>query len=158
MSRLYRTVLYCAVLYCTVPRTLSIVDWFISPLDTLPQSFLQRNAPPLPFVGPEKGGLRPQHHRAVVLVNGDAGHVGNENLTESVLNVLDEEENSTGAVNVDVHAEFVTLLERHCLDFHQILVTCLHLHLTANEGETHLLNTQLGLQGLTFMRQAMRHI
>ena len=96
--------------------TLGIVDWFVFFLQASSQSFLYWQVPSLAFVCPEEWRLGSENDRSVIFVDRDAGHIRNKDLAEGVLNVLDEEENPAGAVNVDVHAEFVPLLRQwECL-------------------------------------------
>ena len=103
-----------------VDPTLGIVDWFIFFLQASSQSFFYWQVPSLAFVSPEEWRLGSEDHRSIVFVNRDARHIRNKDLPKGVLNVLDEEENPAGAVNVDIHAEFVPLLRQiECLQFQQ---------------------------------------
>ena len=91
--------------------TLIVVCGLILPSDALPEPLLDGHVAALALVGPEEGRLGAEDDWSVVPVDGDARHVRHQHLAERVLSLLDEEEHPTGRVDVDIHAQFVTLLE-----------------------------------------------
>ena len=91
--------------------TLIVVCRLILPPDALPEPLLDGHVAALALVGPEEGRLGAEDDWSVVPVDGDARHVRHQHLAERVLRLLDEEEHPTGRVDVDIHAQFVTLLE-----------------------------------------------
>ena len=91
--------------------TLIVVCGLILSPDTLPEPLLDGHVAALALVGPEEGRLGAEDDWSVVPVDGDARHVRHQHLPETVLRLLDKEEHPAGRVDVDIHAQFVTLLK-----------------------------------------------
>ena len=121
--------------------TLIVVCGLILSPDALPEPLLDGHVAALALVGPEEGRLGAEDDWSVVPVDGDARHVRHQHLPETVLRLLDKEEHPAGRVDVDIHAQFVTLLKNvvNDNDSSVIIKLCVDIIYLEQAGdETHL--------------------